>query len=685
MNKKIGKEKVKVIWLILVAAGCVLTIVFGTLFAQTIYMKHAKGNFPVDVSALSVSKICGTKGRYVVGTEDGSVLYYDEKDSEIPFWTYKREAAEDGSFASVADIVVHGEDVYVAYSDRYVYSFSLVGGEENPVKNVYQVGLTPQSMYFDGDSNLFAVYGATAAHKGLYIFDVTEESDEVISYRDHAYLDNNNGLGDGLTCAVIANDNTLYFATETSKIIRVTLDGWQISDEGVESVYEGVNDFLAIMKTETGYAAMDKFTDVYLFDEEMKNAVVNSGNGVSVTSAFASGDVFVAKVKNGGILGVDIEKGKVFSVSSGRDSLIVFVSEEGFAYLTEDGGRIDYLTTDLAVAKEKAERLYPVWLGLAVVFLLFTVYAALCVFLKTRRKVNGAFAKFGKAAYKHRVAYLSLVPTFLLLAVFYWYPIVSSLVLSFFDYLPKEKMIFVGLNNLVSVAKNTEFWLSFKNTLIFLVADILKAIIPPVLFAEFLLSLKSEKTSYWIRTLMFLPGVIPGVASMLVWADGIFGPSSSGLLNGFLNLIVPSFASKAWLMDKTYALTCLIAIGFPWVGSYLIFFGAISGLPKEMFEAAKLDGCGWWKKVFSFDIPLIVPQIKYIFITTFIGSVQNYTLIYVTTGGDYGTNTPALMMYKAITVQKNYGIASAMGLFLFIFLIGATAVNFKMQFGRSED
>jgi raffinose/stachyose/melibiose transport system permease protein len=375
----------------------------------------------------------------------------------------------------------------------------------------------------------------------------------------------------------------------------------------------------------------------------------------------------------------------VFSVSSEYSSIILFASDEGFVYLTEDGGDFVYMDLAAALKKEWAEKTFSVWLALFLIFLLAAAYTLLCCKRSLRQSINGGLKKVGKIAVKHRIAYLSLIPTFLLLAVFYWYPIASSLVLSFFDYLPKEKMIFVGMDNILKVARNTEFWLSFKNTLIFLVADLIKAILPPILFAECLLALRSQKISYWVRVFMFLPGVIPGVAGMLVWADGIYGSTSSGLLNGFLSAISPSFVSRAWLMDKSTALTCLIFIGFPWVGSYLIFFGAISGLPKEMFEAAKLDGCGWWRKLVSFDIPLIVPQIKYIFITTFIGSVQNYTLIYVTTGGDYGTNTPALMMYYAITDQKNYGIASAMGLFLFIFLVGATAVNFKMQFGRTKE
>ena len=103
-----------------------------------------------------------------------------------------------------------------------------------------------------------------------------------------------------------------------------------------------------------------------------------------------------------------------------------------------------------------------------------------------------------------------------------------------------------------------------------------------------------------------------------------------------------------------------------------------------MYEAAKLDGCTWIKKIVHLDLPMIVPQIKYVFITSFIASIQDYGRIYVTTKGDFNTATPSLLMYLSITKDKNYGVASAMSLFLFAFLIIATVINFRMQ-SKSEE
>jgi ABC-type sugar transport system permease subunit len=125
----------------------------------------------------------------------------------------------------------------------------------------------------------------------------------------------------------------------------------------------------------------------------------------------------------------------------------------------------------------------------------------------------------------------------------------------------------------------------------------------------------------------------------------------------------------------------LVLIGFPFVGAYLIFYGAIMNLPKEYFEASRVEGCSWIKRIIKIDIPLIAPQIKYIFIITFIGAVQEFNLVYLTTQGGPGhaTYTPMLEMYNNVTQFQNYGLASAMGLFMFVLLFGATLINLRIN------
>ena len=280
-----------------------------------------------------------------------------------------------------------------------------------------------------------------------------------------------------------------------------------------------------------------------------------------------------------------------------------------------------------------------------------------------------------------------MIVPFALLIVFYYIPIVLGFRLSFYDYIPGVRDVFVDIKYFKSVYASSEFWHSSLIMLVFLVADLLKAIIPPIIFAEAICAVKHEKFSLVVRILLFLPGVLPGVATTLVWSQGVFGATGNGLVNSIAGIFVPGFA-KNWINSSSTAtsICALIAFGFPWIGSYLIFYGAISGINSSYFEAAKLDGCSWLKRIIKIDLPLIMPQIKYIFVTSFIASVQNYTnifVIYGTTGGNKGEiKTPALLMYREI-INANYGVASVMGVTVFLFLSVATFLNFRMQSDNS--
>jgi raffinose/stachyose/melibiose transport system permease protein len=264
------------------------------------------------------------------------------------------------------------------------------------------------------------------------------------------------------------------------------------------------------------------------------------------------------------------------------------------------------------------------------------------------------------------------------LIIFCYYPAFSAFILAFTDYKPGVYMRFIGIQNFVSMFQNDYFWSGLGNAGIFLVTDLVKALVPPIFIAELILALRSKKLQYGVRVAMYIPGILPGVAGILVWVTGIFG--MNGAINSIIQLFVPSFA-QAWLADPNTALLSLILIGFPWVGSYLIFYGALMSIPASLFESAKLDGCTFFKRVRHIDIPLIRPQIKYIFVTSFIASLQNFSLIYLTTKGGPGhaTYTPSLEMYMNMSQFQNYGEAAAMGLFLFVIIFGATLVNMRMR------
>ena len=315
-------------------------------------------------------------------------------------------------------------------------------------------------------------------------------------------------------------------------------------------------------------------------------------------------------------------------------------------------------------------------------FVLSTAFAAISLgvclwfFVATKKDIVLYKVKIIQRDFKkNRWVYLSLVFFVVLLGMFCYYEAIGAISMSFFNYTrEKPAWIWNNFGNYLRIFNQPDFLLSVGNMLFFLVTDLIFCIIPPVVFAFLLILIRNKTASNWIRSLMFIPGIIPSMATMLIWREGIYG--TDGVMNQILALFGKDPVS--FLQNTDYARWSLLMMGFPFVGGYLIFYGGLMNIPHEYHEAGWLEGLGVVKRFFLIDIPLIVPQIKYIFIMTFINSVQNYARTYIL--GSAGTITPVESMYRIMTgAQADYGMASAYATIIFIFLFVAVAANFKMQ------
>ncbi len=292
-----------------------------------------------------------------------------------------------------------------------------------------------------------------------------------------------------------------------------------------------------------------------------------------------------------------------------------------------------------------------------------------------RKKKQEYALKVVKQMWCQKGIYLALLPSLILLILFCYYEAIASIALSFFDYsVENPTMIWNNFENYKQVFFSKDSAEAFLNLVIFLVFDIVTALVPPLLFAFFLSVMKSERLSNATRTLLFVSHVVPSIAGMLIWKTGIYGGS------GVLNTIIEWFGGEpiAFLGQTEYAKWAILMIGFPFIGSYLIFYGGMMNISRSYYEAAELEGIGIWRRFFSIDIPLIFPQLKYVFITSFIHSLQNFQRTYMITGGSFGTKTPIHMMYQNM-VNGQYGQASAFATVIFILLFGATYVNLRKQ------
>lgn len=376
----------------------------------------------------------------------------------------------------------------------------------------------------------------------------------------------------------------------------------------------------------------------------------------------------------------------VYSVATDFDITSIVAAEGNLSYtyynsnFSESGKMIKAVfAVDGKVRESLYKTLFIVFTVLAFAAFILSVVSWLCIFSpKIREKTCKTFKNMAKSKF----VYLAILPSFTLLCMFCFYPAIASIGLSFFDYTQdKPTLLWNNFKHYINIFTSKYAAEAFSNMGIFLAADLVFALLPPLIFAFFLTIMASRKYSAITRTLLFIPGIIPSVTGLLIWKEGIYG------FSGVINLIIKSCGGKEimFLTQNSTARWATLLMGFPFVGAYLIFYGAMMNISDSYYEAAELEGCGVFKRFLKIDLPLILPQIKYVFVTTFIHSLQNFARTYmIDSKASYGTKTPIHEMYSYM-LQGDYGYSAAYATVIFVFLLFATIINMKMQFSGGDE
>ena len=291
----------------------------------------------------------------------------------------------------------------------------------------------------------------------------------------------------------------------------------------------------------------------------------------------------------------------------------------------------------------------------------------------------------GRTMWRSRISYLFLVPTFALLLTFNYYPALSGIGHAFTAWIPGIETRWVGLQNFQSIMGNRYFWIGMGNAAILILTGLLKLLVP-LLVAELIFHLRRQRLQYLMRTLFVIPLVVPGVVGILLWVN-IYDPNI-GLANQFFRSLGLENWTRIWLGDERIALGSILFIGFPWVSAFalLIFYGGLISIPTELFDAGQVDGASGLRRFFSIDIPLLVGQIRLLVILGFIGGVQEFSAVFLTTGGGPGSATylPSLELYYQAVRFNNFGLASAMGALLFVIILAGTIINLRYVRSSTE-
>ncbi|WP_232667255.1 carbohydrate ABC transporter permease [Pseudonocardia sp. TRM90224] len=276
-----------------------------------------------------------------------------------------------------------------------------------------------------------------------------------------------------------------------------------------------------------------------------------------------------------------------------------------------------------------------------------------------------------------RVAALFLAPGMAGFVVFIVVPLVGSLVISLFDWPLFGTPEFVGVANYVRMfSADPSFFTVLGNTVLFAVVYTVLNLLVALAMALWLSS--GVATSGFFRVVFFLPVITPMIANALVWRLML---TDDGLVNGVLAGF--GIDGPNWLADGNWAMASVIAMSV-WqsFGYNVIVLGAgIAAIPKEIVEAARVDGAGAWRRLRTIVVPMISPSLFFASIMTMIGAFQVFVQPQVLTAGGPGeaTNTMVLHLYRNGFSFDMLGYASALAWVLFVIVMLITALQFVGQ------
>lgn len=259
------------------------------------------------------------------------------------------------------------------------------------------------------------------------------------------------------------------------------------------------------------------------------------------------------------------------------------------------------------------------------------------------------------------------------LFIFTLVPVALSLYYSFCDYSLLQPPVWIGMDNYRELMRDPVFWRSLLNTGYYALFALPGGMCVSVGLA--LLLNQNIRGQAVYRTIIFIPSLVPVVASSMLWL-WLFN-AKLGLINGLLLKL--GIQGPGWLSDPTWAMPSLILMSLWGVGnSVVIYLAGLQDVPRELYEAADIDGANSWQRLRNVTIPTISPVIFFNLIMGIIGSLQVFATAYIMTGGGPARSTYFYTMYlydNAFTYLR-MGYASAMAWIQLLIVLILTAIAF---------
>jgi raffinose/stachyose/melibiose transport system permease protein len=285
-----------------------------------------------------------------------------------------------------------------------------------------------------------------------------------------------------------------------------------------------------------------------------------------------------------------------------------------------------------------------------------------------------------------RIIALFLTPAFIFYFLFIIFPIIQAIYVSFFQWkgfgAPTN---FVGLENYTQILGDKYFIKGMINALMIVALSICVQL--PLALALALMVGRRLPGRAFFRTVFFLPYVLSEVMAAIIWL-GMFNPDPTrGFLNGLLVAINPAAQPVAWLGDLDIVMISIfMALTWKYFGLHLLLFMAgLQNIPREVEEAAAIDGASTWQSIRYVTIPMMASTIRLVIYLSVLGALSVFGLIWVMTQGGpaHATETMATYMYKSGFVKFQFGYGSAVAMLMFMMCL-AFSVGYQRLVMRQD-
>ncbi|MBA8794763.1 multiple sugar transport system permease protein [Friedmanniella endophytica] len=306
---------------------------------------------------------------------------------------------------------------------------------------------------------------------------------------------------------------------------------------------------------------------------------------------------------------------------------------------------------------------------------------ALAPVQRSMRRATAVHHSSGYRRRRRRATFLGLAfvsPWLIGLLAFGVYPFVTSLFYSFTAYSTLEPPRWVGLANYAQLAGDERFATAVSNSIFYAVLAVTLETVAALSLAM-LLNQRIRLRAFF-RTAFFLPSVTPVVATAIIWL-WMFNPRS-GVVNSVLEAV--GIDGPGWLADPSWSKPALVIMSLWRIGTaMLIYLAALQDVPRDLLEAAEIDGAGALRRMWHVVLPMVSPVMLFVGITSLINALQLFTEVQVMTGGTGAPADSTLMvavyLWQTAFQNFNMGYASAQAWVLLLLIMALTVITFRLS------